>query len=170
MKNISKLILVLFVFNICTSMYAQDKNEFEKTKITTTLNQWHLAAAEANFDSYFSLMTKDAIFIGTDASENWNLDAFKEFSRPYFNAGKAWNFQAIERNIYISGDIAWFDELLDTQMKICRGSGVLVKIEGEWKIKHYVLSIAIPNENVKEIAEIKSEYDENLIKNLKKTN
>jgi hypothetical protein len=31
--------------------------------------------------------------------------------------------------------------LLNTQMKICRGSGVLVKIDGEWKIKHYVLSM-----------------------------
>jgi hypothetical protein len=36
---------------------------------------------------------------------------------------------------------AWFDELLNTQMKICRGSGVLVKIDGKWKIKHYVLSM-----------------------------
>jgi hypothetical protein len=36
---------------------------------------------------------------------------------------------------------AWFDELLNTQMKICRGSGVLVKKIGqEWKIKQYVLS------------------------------
>jgi hypothetical protein len=30
-------------------------------------------------------------------------------------------------------------------MKICRGSGVLVKIDGKWKIKHYVLSMTIPN-------------------------
>jgi hypothetical protein len=30
-------------------------------------------------------------------------------------------------------------------MKICRGSG-LVKIDGKWKIKHYVLSMTVPNE------------------------
>jgi hypothetical protein len=30
-------------------------------------------------------------------------------------------------------------------MKICRGSGVVVKIDGKWKIKHYVLSMTIPN-------------------------
>jgi hypothetical protein len=29
---------------------------------------------------------------------------------------------------------AWFDELLDTQMKICRGSGILVKENKQWKI------------------------------------
>jgi hypothetical protein len=41
--------------------------------------------------------------------------------------------------------MAWFDEL-STQMKICRGSGVLVKIGNDWKIKHYVLSMTVPNE------------------------
>jgi hypothetical protein len=42
---------------------------------------------------------------------------------------KAWSF-ALERHIYFdkTGKTAWFDELLNTQMKICRGSGVLVKI------------------------------------------
>jgi hypothetical protein len=38
---------------------------------------------------------------------------------------------------------------LSTQMKICRGSGVLVKIGNDWKIKHYVLSMTVPNENVR---------------------
>ena len=48
--------------------------------------------------------------------------------------------------------MAWFDELLDTHMKICRGSGVLVdQGNGQWKIKHYVLSMTVPNENVDEI-------------------
>ena len=50
-------------------------------------------------------------------------------------------------------------------MKICRGSGVLQKIEGEWKIKHYVLSMTVPNENVKEVVEIKKEIEDRLIKN-----
>jgi hypothetical protein len=53
-------------------------------------------------------------------------------------------FTALERHIYFfdkTGKTAWFDELLNTQMKICRGSGVLVKKIGqEWKIKQYVLS------------------------------
>jgi hypothetical protein len=34
---------------------------------------------------------------------------------------------------------AWFDELLNTQMKICRGSGVS-KVGNDWKIKHYVIN------------------------------
>ena len=41
------------------------------------LDAWHKAAADANFDAYFNLMTDDAVFIGTDATENWNLTELK---------------------------------------------------------------------------------------------
>jgi len=44
-------------------------------------------------------------------------------------------------------------------MGICRGSGVVKKENGVWKVKHYVLSIAIPNENVTAITEMKKEWD-----------
>lgn len=136
-----------------------------KKKINNNLDKWHQAAAEANFKDYFSLMADDAVFIGTDATENWQLEEFKEFSRPYFEAGKAWSFSTIERNIYLSENrrTGWFDELLDTHMGICRGSGVMVKENGKWKVQHYVLSIAIPNENVDEITGIKKEFDQKFI-------
>ncbi|MFT5863928.1 MAG: hypothetical protein ACI828_002596, partial [Flavobacteriales bacterium] len=73
----------------------------------------------------------------------------------------AWSFTTLERNIYIAntGNMAWFDEHLDTQMGICRGSGVLMLTDGVWKIKHYVLSIAIPNENVTTVTTMKAEWD-----------
>ncbi len=106
-------------------------------------------------------MAADAIFIGTDPTENWNQEQFKAFAKPYFDKGKAWNFTAVERNIFFSNDgkIAWFDELLDTQMKICRGSGVLRKENNGWKIVHYVLSMTIPNDNVDEVVKIKTPFD-----------
>ncbi len=144
----------------------------EKTQIARVLDQWHQAAAEANFEAYFGLMTDDAIFIGTDATENWTYQEFKAFSKPYFDRGKAWSFTAVERNIFLadSGELAWFDELLDTQMKLCRGSGVLkLQPDGQWKIAHYVLSIAIPNDNVAEIIQLKRASDSILTKNLKET-
>ena len=139
-----------------------------KKEINTNLDLWHEAAAHADFESYFNLMTKDAIFIGTDATENWQNDAFRAFSKPYFDKGKAWSFTPIQRNIYVSEDnsIAWFDELLDTQMKICRGSGVMKHEDDKWKVAHYVLSIAIPNDNVSEVVKIKKEFDSLLTKKL----
>ena len=92
------------------------------------------------------------------------------FAKPYFDKGKAWSFTALERHVYLdkSGKTAWFDELLNTQMKICRGSGVLEKIKGEWKIKHYVLSMTIPNDNTNEVIKIKEIIEDALIDKLKK--
>lgn len=140
-------------------------------EIDYTLDNWHKAAAEANFNNYFNVLTEDAIFIGTDATENWNKPAFIKFAKPYFDRGRAWNFTALERNIYFSSDMktAWFDELLNTQMKICRGSGVLVdEGNGNWKIKHYVLSMTIPNDNSDEVVKIKSLLEDKEIEKLKK--
>jgi ketosteroid isomerase-like protein len=143
----------------------QYKESDEKEQVNRTLDAWHKAAAEANYNEYFGMMTEDAIFIGTDATENWNFKAFQAFAKPYFDKGKAWNFKAMERHVYFdkSGKLAWFDELLSTQMKICRGSGVLVKIGAAWKIKHYVLSMTIPNDNSNEVVKIKTPIEDGLI-------
>jgi ketosteroid isomerase-like protein len=142
----------------------------ETAKINSVLDNWHKAAAEAKFDNYMSSLTDDAIYIGTDATENWNKKEFMAFAKPYFDKGKAWSFTALERHVYLdkSGKTAWFDELLNTQMKICRGSGVLEKIKGEWKIKHYVLSMTIPNDNTNEVIKIKEVVEDALIDKLKK--
>jgi hypothetical protein len=161
-----KIILILLILSKSVIVFGQDN---AKEKISNTLDAWHKAAAEANFNSYFDAMTKDAIFIGTDATENWNKKAFKAFAKPYFDKGKAWNFTALERHIYFSNDkkTAWFDELLNTQMKICRGSGVLVLLKGQWKIKHYVLSMTIPNDNTDAVIKIKAPIEDSLITILK---
>ncbi|MEO8233959.1 MAG: nuclear transport factor 2 family protein [Flavobacterium sp.] len=161
----NKILLVIFLF----SSLAQAQTK-ETAKINTVLDNWHKAAAEAKFDNYMNAMTDDAIYIGTDATENWNKKEFMTFAKPYFDKGKAWSFTALERHVYLdkSGKTAWFDELLNTQMKICRGSGVLVKINGEWKIKHYVLSMTIPNDNTNEVIKTKAPIEDALIDKLKK--
>lgn len=142
-----------------------ETEEISKEEINKVLEDWHAAAAQANYEEYFNLMSSDGIFIGTDPAENWQNKEFRDFAKPYFDKGKAWSFTTLERNIYASenGKTAWFDELLNTQMGICRGSGVVEKTQNVWKIKHYVLSIAIPNENVEEITQIKKESDSTLI-------
>jgi ketosteroid isomerase-like protein len=162
MKYLIIVATTLFVFNT-THGFAQTSNP--NTVVNNTLDDWHKAAADANFKAYFDLMTDDAIFIGTDANENWNRKAFEDFSKPYFDKGKAWSFTALERHVYIdsTGNLAWFDELLSTHMKICRGSGVMVKIGNEWKVKQYVLSLTIPNETIDEVVKIKSPIEDAII-------
>lgn len=164
-----KYLFLLFILSLTACGSKKDKQLTETDKVNLVLDNWHKAAAEANFNNYFEAMTEDAIFIGTDATENWNKTAFQAYAKPYFDKGKAWSFKALERNVYFSDDkkIVWFDELLDTQMKICRGSGVLIKVANQWKIKHYVLSMTIPNDDSNAVIKIKTQIEDQLIKDLK---
>lgn len=159
------LLFIVFTFSINNSNAQSEM----KAQVNKTLDNWHKAASEANYNNYFGAMTDDAIFIGTDATENWTKPAFQAYAKPYFDKGKAWNFTTLERHVYFNNDktIAWFDELLDTQMKICRGSGVLVLQNGKWKIQHYVLSMTIPNDSSDQVIKIKSPIEETLITELK---
>ena len=168
MRKIIVFVIGLVVIGCKSKQVANQINH--ESEINLVVDNWHQAAAEANFNSYFNAMTDDAIFIGTDATENWKKPAFIQFAKPYFDKGKAWSFTKLERNIYFSSDkkTAWFDELLNTQMKICRGSGVLVVDKnGNWKIKHYVLSMTIPNEHTDEVVKIKSVIEDKEIEKLK---
>jgi len=179
-KNIAVIAIVLIAFSCNKSVKTENQkdetihnidkvsDETIKETVHRTIDLWHKAAAEANFEAYFNLMTPNAVFIGTDATENWQVDKFKAYAKPHFDKGKAWSFTSIERHIFVSEDkqSVWFDELLDTQMKICRGSGVLTKENGQWKIAHYVLSIAIPNAKVKDVIALKKESDSLLVKQL----
>lgn len=153
----------LFLIILLCSINIQAQNP--KEQIAKVLNNWHLAAANANFNDYMSAMTNDAVYIGTDATENWTKPQFIKFAKPYFDKGKAWSFYSLERNIYLSKDqkTAWFDELLNTQMKICRGSGILIKVGKTWKIQHYVLSMTIPNENSGEVIKTKTIIEDKII-------
>ena len=164
-----KKAILLFCILLLGSKSFSQNTDSDKKKINTTLDSWHKAAANAEFDNYFSYMTTNGVFIGTDATENWQLDAFKIFSKPYFDKGKAWNFTSLQRNIYFdkSQNTAWFDELLDTQMKICRGSGVLIKEGKNWKIAHYVLSMTIPNDNTDEVVKIKEKIENVFLEKIK---
>jgi hypothetical protein len=164
-----KKTLILFCVLVFGLKSYTQNTEIDKKMINSTIDSWHKAASNADFDNYFSYMTSDGVFIGTDATENWQLNAFKAFSKPYFDKGKAWNFSSIQRNIYLdkSKKTAWFDELLDTHMKICRGSGVLIKVGNTWKIAHYVLSMTIPNENSDEVVKIKEKLENVVLEKLK---
>ena len=158
--------LLTFVFlMLFSSLQAQDG---EKKAIENVLDTWHKAAATADFNTYFDLMAEKSVFVGTDAAEHWNKQEFMAFSKPYFDNGKAWDFKAVERHVFMdeTGEVAWFDELLDTWMQLCRGSGVLVREGGKWKIAHYVLSMTVPNENVEGAIALKKEKDSILMKSL----
>ncbi|WP_312768411.1 nuclear transport factor 2 family protein [Epilithonimonas sp.] len=169
-KIISIFILSFLIFSIPIS--AQKKGFYEnvqKKNINKLLDDFNIFAANADFDKYFDCFAEESTFIGTDATEVWNKQEFKDWAKPFFDKKTTWNFKSLKRNIYFSkdGNYAWFDEILDTQMKICRGSGVLEKISGKWKVKQYVLSVTVPNEVVDEVTKIKTPIEDVLIQKLK---
>ena len=165
----SLFVLLIFLLTACKEKTPTISNS-DKSTINTLIDGWHKAAANAQFNDYFNRMSKDAVFIGTDPAENWPIDAFKSFCKPYFDKGKAWSFTSLDRHLYFNQDhsIAWFDELLNTQMKICRGSGVLKKENGEWKIAHYVLSMTIPNDLTNQVTTMKADLEDRIIDSLSK--
>ena len=167
-----KLFLLLFAITFAFAN-AQNKGFYEnvqKKNVSKVLDDLNTYAATADFKNYFDLYADESTFIGTDASEIWNKKEFMAYAKPHFDKGKAWNFKSLKRNITFSkdGKYAWFDELLETQMKICRGSGVLEKIGNSWKIRQYVLSMTIPNEVSKDVINIKSDIETKKIEELKK--
>ena len=154
---------MLFILMISCEKSVPNLSDSEKQKqiIETFLNEWHLAASQANYANYFDKMAENSVFIGTNASEIWSKKQFENYSKPHFDKGKAWDFKSLERNIYINetGNFAWFDENLQTKRGTFRGSGVLEKTENNWKLKHYVLSVPIPNDDMNEVVKITRKND-----------
>ena len=164
------LVLVVFLYSCNQKKEVAATLPLIKEKVTIVLDDWHKAASEANYEDYFGKMDSLSVFIGTDATENWTKKEFESFSKPYFDKGKAWSFKPLERNIYVNEarNFVWFDELLDTWMGTCRGSGVLEKHDKIWKIKHYVLSVEIPNNDIKAVIEVKKKNDSIFLTRFKK--
>jgi hypothetical protein len=130
-----------------------------ESAINELLDNWHKAAATADADVFFGSMAEHGIYLGTDASERWLRDELRSWAKSAFEREVAWAFTPSDRHIYFSADkqTAWFEERLDTWMGVCRGSGVLEYLDGEWKLVHYDLAIMVPNEKVEAFRELMKE-------------
>ena len=173
MKKIIFSILItsfIYSYNVSAQNLSQSmKGTVAQQKaITAMLDSFNIAAANADYKSYFNFFTDYAVFTGTDATERWDKKEFMVWAKPYFDKKTTWNFTALERHIYIEppGTHAWFDELLNTQMKICRGSGILVKQPDGWKLMQYILSATIPNAVMDSVVKIKAPIEDELIKKM----
>lgn len=122
----------------------------ETTAVNALIDGWHLAAATADEDAFFGAMTPDGVYLGTDATERWLRDELRSWAVKAFERKSAWDFKPHHRQLYFAEDglTAWWEELLDTWMGPCRGSGVAQKTPEGWKIKHFNLSIMVPNDKV----------------------
>src|SRR6218665_1609356 len=141
--------LSLLCITLVTASPEPVKDTTPLAAVNAVLDDWHRAAAQADEARYFGHFTPDAVYLGTDGSERWTRDEFRVWARPYFTRGKAWSFTPSARRVTFSKDgaVAWFDEALaPPNMGPARGSGVLVKDAGAWKLAQYNLSVPIPND------------------------
>lgn len=153
------LSLFLFVLSLGAAMTttAQSSRSSDEKAVDAVLSALHEAASKAQFDRYFGLYADDAVFLGTDATERWSVDEFKAYAKPSFDQGRGWTYEMKTRHISISADgtSAWFDETLENaNLGDTRGSGALVKRNGEWKVAQYNLTIPIPNDLAREFVGI----------------
>ncbi len=122
--------------------------------IAAVLDDFHDAASQGDGQRYFSHFAPDAVFLGTDASERWTLAEFRAYALKRFEQGLSWTYHPRGRHVFIGagGHTAWFDEVaVNARYGECRGTGVLVHLDGAWRIAQYNLSIPIPNEIALEV-------------------
>lgn len=156
MKKTVIFFAIIFAFSSC----CEKPKPLDKDKLTVDLNvlvdNWHQAAAIADEDVFFGTLDSNAVYLGTDPEERWLKQEFMDWGMKYFQRDTAWAFTPYNRIWEFTEDYkyAWFDELLKTHMGICRGSGVIVNINGNWKIKHYNLALTLPNEKINEFRKI----------------
>ena len=122
------------------------------------IDDFHDAAAHGDKERYFSHLTDDAVFLGTDEWERWpKYPDFDDYVESRFKDGSGWTYKSVDRKIRFSDskDVAWFDEVLysETSGRI-RGTGVLTRQSGRWKLEHYAMSFLIFNENWEEVIEL----------------
>jgi hypothetical protein len=122
--------------------------------LASVLDDFHLAASVADEDRYFAHFAPDGVFLGTDASERWDVPAFRAYAHPHFARGKAWSFRATRRSFGFADDAhtAWFEEELATQnLGPARGSGVFVLRPQGWLLAQYNLAITVPNDRFRSV-------------------
>lgn len=153
-SRVSRSCLAILVALLSMTSIAKANSHPALADVNAVLDGFHTAAAKADEATYFDLIAPKGVFLGTDATERWDKAAFRAFAHPYFAQGKGWKFVPRDRHVDFSasGQVAWFDELLDSETYgECRGTGVLEVVEGTWKIQQYHLTIPMPNDLAKEL-------------------
>ena len=147
MKNLIQGFCILVVSNV----FAQSIGS-ELEAINRVLDSYHEAASQADWDTYFDLMSEDGVFLGTDATERWPKEVFRE----YAVGRNGWTYIPEDRHVNLTpdGNSAWFDEILYSEAYgTSRGTGVLIKTSDGWKVSQYHLTFPVPNELAREITD-----------------
>lgn len=135
------------------------------------LNTLHHSEATANIRGYFGCyLNENCRFLGTDASENWSIKQFLEYSKEAFKMTSAWEYTLIPGTRLcfemVTNQVVNFDELLLAKSFKCtaRGSGTMIKKDNYWFITQYHLTFPTPNDLAYEICRHIEVYEKKILK------
>jgi ketosteroid isomerase-like protein len=165
MKKVSISIALLCVFTFGLFAYHQTQSkevilplQSEQELIAQVIDGMHAAASRADLAAFLRAYTGDGVFMGTDDWERWSRpDTLDAYVTDRFKDGTGWQYTSVQRHIKIAAEqkIAWFDEItVSPKWGRFRGTGVMHKIQGQWKIAHYSLSFLVPNEAWERVSQI----------------
>ena len=154
-----KFILLMMTFGVMISPAMAQDHSADEVAIIAVLDDFHDAAAKGDNQRYLGHFSENGVFLGTDEWERWPLKPeFTDYVGKRFKNGVGWVYKSENKKIEFSkeGTVAWFDEASVSQRNGSRfrGSGVLEKIDGTWKIAQYVLSFLVYNEIGDEVGKI----------------
>jgi ketosteroid isomerase-like protein len=150
--------LVALAFILTLALPAAHAAESDdRADIAALIDGFHAAAAAADREAYLDHLSPDAVFMGTDDWERWPRPDFDDYVAERFAGGTGWTYEPEERHVAFAGDgaTAWFDEIVvSPRWGRFRGTGVVRRTDGGWKIAHYSLTALVPNEHFREVSEI----------------
>ena len=138
-----------------TSAIADDAS---RADVDSVLDGFHAAAAAGDREQYLGYLTENGVFLGTDEWERWPKHPdFSDYVAGRFSDGGGWSYRSVDRNVDFSddGSVAWFDEVVFSETNgRFRGTGVLLRQDGEWRIAHYAMSFLVFNEDWPAVVEL----------------
>jgi SnoaL-like domain len=140
MKFASLIGALLWGFAVTTLAVAQASPD-------ATLDALHQAGVDANPAAFTALLAQDVVFLGVDGAARLEGPSAREFFGEHLLQANTWTYRSSDRDMRLSpdGSVAWFDETLEhDQLGRGRGTGVLIRSSGGWKLAQYNLSVPRP--------------------------
>jgi len=151
------IFLSVLLLLAASPVYAKKNLRSEGTDISVInkkMDDFHDAADKGDNARYLNHFAKDGVFMGTDDWERRPFPAFLEYVNKHFKDGKGWSYKPVKRytSLNKAKNVAWLDEILESKKwGRFRGTAVLEKVGRVWKLKHYSLSVLVPNETWEEV-------------------
>ena len=120
-----------------------------RSEVAAALEELYRAGAEADLEGYLDRLSEDAVMLGTDVHGRFTRSDIREWLEPYFAAGQRIGSRLLVLRVTeaVDGRFAWFDSLSEKpELCLLRGSGLMRREEGKWRVVHHDLAFLIPND------------------------